>query len=276
MTNSSMNISDRAILHGHGPCRLLTKFLEDSTHPKVDRRIAVEILQFCECDVLRDLASFLMQFVERQPQLSLSIMTQSTANGLLKWTARLISIGMMLPSVTDEALAAVKTLFDLYILTVFRICGRSTINEDALIGLKDVSSSKRNTSMLSLTIEADICSPLHGEDMESLQNYVSQARGRLGGMVNLDKFQASSESDPSSPRRKNGIDQVAIRLEGDIAASVSCIFVALLADVVSQVLCRSMTNDGSVTPAAESFSSFAKVIIAMTPQLVRQSCRLVR
>lgn len=211
-----------------------------------------------------------MQFVEKETQLLLPVMTESAANGLVKWTARLLSIGISLTSVVDDAISAVKTLFDLYIMTVFRICGRSTMNENALLeqGKQDLNASKSSSRMLSLTIEADVCSPLHGEDLKSLKNYVDQARERLDGMVNLDKFQAS-ELELSS---KKGVDQAAARLEKDVAAAVSCVFAALLADIASQVL--SSSDDESLGPSIHLFSSYAMDIAAMTPHMVRQSCRL--
>lgn len=274
-TSKQINIADRAILHGHGQCHYLMDFLSKNIPSKDDKDIRAKKLELRDCDGLQILASSVMQFVEWQPHLSVSIMTQSAANGLLKWTARLLSVGIKLPSVANDAMAAVKTLFDLYILTVFRICGRSRINEDTLIGLdkNETNASKPNAGVLSLTIEADICSPLHGEDFASLQNYIAHARERLGGMVNLDKFQAS-ESFVESPRSKSGVEYASARLKKDVAASISCIFTAFLAHVVSQVLRNSLESCDHFREAIESFELYVSDVISMTPQLIRQSCRL--
>jgi hypothetical protein len=268
-------IADLAILHGHGNCNHLMKFLD--TNASIHNcRLGVASLSLREFDE-KELATLVMQFIDRQDQLSLSITTQSSLNGLLKWTARLLSIGLTLPSVGDNAMAAVMSLLDLYILTVFRICCRNKLNEDALTGLtrKQTSSKPSSSSMLSLSIEADICSPFHGEDLTSLQNYVTQARERLAGIVNLDKFEAS-DATVASPRPKNDLEHVSEKFDKEIAAVVSCTFVALLVDVASQLLTSSMTStdESSLSNSVKSFNTYATNVLAMTPQLIRQSCRL--
>ena len=260
-------ITDRAILHGHDKCKHFMKYVENTNHSKYHND--TERLQMSKYGGQKELISFVMEFVERHPQLSLPLMTQSSINGLLKWTARLLSSGMTLPSIADDVAAAIKTLFDLYILTVLRICARTGMNEDSLIGLtcKEGIPSK---SMLSLTIEADICSPLHGEDLTPLQNYVSQGRQRLSGIVNLDKFEAS-EINIASPRSKNVLEHAASSLEKEVSAAVSCMLVALFADIVSgQFQHISTEYDHSIN----SFGTYAKDVMTMTPQLIRQACRL--
>ena len=267
-----MNITHRAVLHGHDQFEYVKQLL-DVMNTSSDKRCHVidKCFQLHDCDALKMLTSFVIQFTESQP-LSLSIMTQSSTNGLLKWATRLLSIGMTLPSITDDVCAALMALFDLYILTVFRICGHSKINEDALIGMiqKQTVSTKTSTS-ISLTIEADICSPLCGEDLSSLQNYINQARMRLEDIVNLDKFEASTAADPS-PRSNKDIDHAVYHLEKEIAAAVSCIFVAYFADVLSQLLSSGVTNLN--LESSEAFTKFTTDVLTMTPQLVRQSCRL--
>jgi len=258
-------ITDRAILHGHGKCKHFMKFVEIINHSEY--RHDTKSFDLTEYDGRKELLSFVMEFVERHPQYSLPLMTQSSINGLVKWTARLLSAGITLPSIADDVATAVKTLFDLYIMTVFRICSRTRMNEDALIGLTN-KNGIASKSMLSLTIEADICSPLHGEDLAPLQNYVHQGRQRLSSIVNLDKFEAS---DIASPRSKNGLEHVASNLEKEVAAAASCMFVALFADVVSS---QFQQIDTEHNHSIDAFGTYAKDVMSMTTQLIRQACRL--
>ena len=271
ISDNRVNITDRAVLHGHGHCEYVMKYLDiiDTSHGKCCH-VNGECLKLLNCDAFKVLTSFVLQFKERQHPLSLSIITQSSVNGLLKWAARLLSIGMALPLITDDVCVALIRLFDLYIMTVFRICGHNKMNEDALIGMiKRQIASTRTSSNISLTIEADICSPLCGEDLSSLQNYVNQARTRLKDMVNLDRFEASTVA-ASSPGSNRSIDHAGFHLEKEIAAAVSCTFVVLLADVVSQLLSSSMASVAS----SEAFTKYATDAIAVTPQLIKQCCRL--
>jgi hypothetical protein len=262
-------ITERAILHGYDKCRRLMPHLREEFSSIGDNNIGVKGLQLRESNMLKEYASFIMQFAERQPRgdFSLFIMTQSSVNGLLKWTARLLSIGIALPSVASEAAAALMTLFDLYILTIFRFCSRSGMNEDALQGLTNSeNSAKVNPSMLSLTIEADICSPLPREDLSSLQKFVTQSRKRLVGIVNLDKFE-SSDAPTGGLGSKSDIEQIAMSLEKEVAAVTSSIFASVLAAVTSQLFSDSEAGD-------KSFEEYAHDAISMTPQLIRQSCQL--
>lgn len=55
-------------------------------------------------------------------------------------------------------------------------------------------------------------------------------------MVNLDKFQSSSDGCPASPRSKNVTIRSAMRLEKEVAACCSCLFVSMLADVARSTL----------------------------------------
>ena len=175
-SNKRTKITDRAIYHGYGQLDFFASFF-DAELPAT-RNVQSNDLRarMPECDDIKEFTLFLHQFIEKKSQYSLSIMTQSSVNGLLKWSARLLSIGITLPMLVDDVTAAMTTLFDLYILTVFRICGHNARNEDALIGIVDRKVSSSSTNMLSLTIESDICSPFYGEDLTPLQNYVAGAR----------------------------------------------------------------------------------------------------
>ena len=85
------------------------------------------------------------------------------------------------------------TLFDLYILTVFRFCARNKSNEDVLIGFgRGTATCSASSSSVSLTIEADAAAPLprEGGDFVRTQEFINCSRERLKHIVSLDKFQA--------------------------------------------------------------------------------------
>ena len=133
------------------------------------------------------------------------------------------------------------TLLDLYILTVFRLCAASRINEDCLIGFGRGSASRLSSSSpVSLTMEADADAPLprDGKGFWKTQEFVNNSRARLDNIVNLDKFQSSDSEEGlgvASPRAKDEVHNFARRLEKETAAACSCLFAAILIDVANQL-----------------------------------------
>ncbi|KAL3785773.1 hypothetical protein HJC23_007329 [Cyclotella cryptica] len=281
--SGSFEITERAVQRGYRHCNHLMVYLNEEARPIRDSQMGA-VVNLHECVKMREFVFFVMQFVDKQPrgEFLVSIMTQSSVNGLLKWTARLLSIGMTLPCIAGDTSAAIMTLFDLYILTIFRFCARSGMNEDALMGIDQSASenfkrknpSRFNPSMLSLTIEADICAPLPHEDISLLQEYVTQARKRLEGIVNLDKFEAVDAADPP-PGSKNDLGYVTTRLQKEVSAVVSSLFASVLVDITSQLLSNSLASEANTSLNGNgSFESFAINIISMTPQFIKLSCRL--
>jgi hypothetical protein len=243
-----------------------------------------------------------VRFVEIKPcgVRTFSILTQSSSNGLLRWTSRLLAIGQALPLVAKDASATVITLFDLYILTVFRFCARSKLNEDVLIGFgRGVASCSTSLSSVSLTIEADAVAPLprEGGDFVRTQEFINCSRERLVNFVNFDKFQASSsDMCPASPRSKNAVSDFARRLEKQAAAACSCFFVAILVDVASVIfsacqdppsqkqplwvdlkdMATSIEKDDDISGLLKneySLETFAISLVAIVPKLVTQATR---
>ena len=190
-------ITARAEDHGYRYCRSFEHFLENTppSHPTVPNNDTSRQLQGCFGMSSREFSSTVLPFVEMRPcgERAASILTQSSV-GLVKWTARLLSIGKALPLVADDASAAVMTLFDLYILTVFRLCAGSKLNEDVLIGFgRGTTSRSASSTSVSLTMEADAVAPLprEGRDFVQTQEFIRSSRKRLENIVNLDKFQES-------------------------------------------------------------------------------------
>jgi len=296
-------ITSRAEDRGYRYCRSFAHFVENappsqSNVPNIDRS---QKLHGCFGMSSTDFSSNVLPFVEMQPcgERALSILTQSSA-GLAKWTARLLAIGNALPLVADDASAAVMTLFDLYILTVFRLCARSKLNEDVLIGFgRGTKSHSASSTSVSLTMEADAVSPLpqEGRDFLQTQEFIRSSRKRLENIVNLDKFETSDGAiGPASPRSKNELSSCARRLEKETAAAYSCFFVAILIDVASTMfnverdhpsdeqplwadlkdMATSIekSKETSCTGNEESLVMYAEAAISIVPNLVTQATRL--
>lgn len=247
------------------------------------------------CGIASDeFASAVLPFIELNAygKQAISILTQSSSNGLVRWATRLLSIGNALPLVSKDASAAVMALIDLYVLTVFRFCAGSKLNEDVLIGFGRGSAANSSASTsVSLTIEADAVAPLPVERRAFVQTqeFITSSRNRLKDIVNLDKFQSSSDMCPTSPRSKNVVSNFARRLEKEAAAACSCFFVAVLVDVVSTIFSDrkdrlseqrllwaelkdmeiSIENQENYT----DLKQYAAKFVAVVPHLVAQSTR---
>lgn len=213
---------------------------------------------------------------ERSPcgELTLSLLSTSSAGGLLKWVAHLLAIGNDLPLVAADATRAIVTLFDLYFLTVFRICASSRANEDVVIGLGRGSSVQSlSSSLMSVTMEADACAPLPSEveGFATLQRFIQNSRTRLDRMVNLDKFQSTDQLSIGSPvnQHKTG----ALRLEKESAAALSCLITAIVVDV-ARILHKDLNTSDDEDDTQESLNDYAEEVISMAPVFVKQSCQL--
>lgn len=296
-------ITKRAEDHGHRYCFSFGNYLDrlavtPDSPPKNDatkRRLGCGILS-------TEFVSAIQQFVEIKPcgVRTLSILTQSSSNGLLRWTSRLLAIGSALPLVAGDASLAVMTLFDLYILTVFRFCAINQSNEDVLIGYgRGAPASSASSTFHSITIEADAVAPRPREcgDFIRTQEFIRSSRERLKSIVNLDKFQpSSSDMCPTSHRSKNPLVNFARRLESQAAAACSCFFVAMLVHVASTIYCDRQDQPSQKQPLwadikgiatsiekeediscllknESSLETYALSLVTIVPKLVTQATR---
>ena len=294
-------ITSRAEYHGYRYCTSFAQFL-DELPPTLNHKSDAQISRHLNCFGISSdtLASMLLPLVETSNcgEQTISILTQSSANGLVKWTAKLLTIGNALPLVADDACAAVISLFDLYILTVFRLCASSKANEDVLIGHGRgvASSSSMSSTSVSLTMEADAVTPLPRErkDFVPTQEFIKSSRERLESMVNLDKFQSTDDDmmdcGPMSPQSKHPVTKLAKRLEKEVAAACSCYFAAILVDVLSDMFnmrlssASELWDDPKDNVAAlienngddnhnESLDTYARTVVTVMPKLVTQATR---
>ena len=301
LTDGQFLITARSDECGYRHNNFFKQFLENvqmDAEPTKQKNANTTRLQRCVVRIASTkLSSLILPFVEENPceEQSISILTQSSANGLVKWTSRLLAIGNALPLVAEDAAAAVITLFDLYILTVFRLCAGSKLNEDVLIGCgRGTTARPGSSTSVSLTVEADAVAPVPREKNEcvQLQEFITSSRARLENIVNLDKFQSSSDqSCPTSPRSKDAVTNFAKRLEKEAAAAYSCLFAAILVDVASQMFSheqedkplwddlRELTtslddsHDSCGSSNRETLEAYATAVVSAVPKLVTQTTR---
>ena len=65
---------------------------------------------------------------------NIPILTHSARTGLVKWTSQLCNLMEDLPILAEDIAIVLTNLFDLYILTVFRLCAGTAKNEQILLG----------------------------------------------------------------------------------------------------------------------------------------------
>lgn len=295
-------ITTRAEDRGYRYCSSFAQYVEDVSspnHENAPHKDTSQKLQGCFGMSSTEFSSKILQFVEMKPcgERALSFLTLSSANGLAKWTGRLLTIGRALPLVSDDASAAVMTLVDLYILTVFRFCAGSKLNEDVLIGLgRGTTTRAASSTSISLSMEADTVAPLprDGNGFAKTQEFFRSSRKRLESMVNLDKFQSIGDDD-MCPQSTNAAVNFAKRLEKETSAACSCFFAAVLVDVASQIFNNgqdhgtqkplwaelkdmeaSIEKDEDISDLEmdESFDAYAKAAVSIVPNLITQTTRL--
>ena len=228
---------------------------------------------------------------------SLCIGTQSGMNGLGKWTARLLEVTTKLPLIAEEAAGVISNIFDLYFLTVFRMCAGDERNENVLLGHghssseesadsyspTNISTDVRGSSIVSNNgapaisakptanaifelSNADIVAPLSGEleGIVPMRDFVERGRKCLSGMVNLtfvERFGAINSKQVTTAKKEE-VKNATETLERQISACTSCLFVAALLDAS---LARIDT---------EALQHYSNLAMKATPLLVSWASRI--
>jgi hypothetical protein len=65
-----------------------------------------------------------------------TIATESASKGLIKWTARLVSVIEKLPLIADDVTKIFRDLYDLYFITAFRLCAGNAKSEKIILGIE--------------------------------------------------------------------------------------------------------------------------------------------
>ena len=76
--------------------------------------------------------------------MQLTTATQTALNGIARWTVRLLIIRQKLPLIDNVISTIIGNIYDLYFLTVFRMCIGSSIFEDIVLGNKNRSDTTFN------------------------------------------------------------------------------------------------------------------------------------
>ena len=132
-------------MKGFGNCESFQPRIKDAKLKRFEECAGTKDLAGLQCDAFK---TILESFVELKPcgQQSISLLT-SSATSLVKWIGRLLMIARALPFLERGASSAMMTLFDLYVLTVFRFCAGNQLNEDVLLFGRDTGSSTTDVSL---------------------------------------------------------------------------------------------------------------------------------
>lgn len=87
----------------------------------------------------------------------IALATKTALNGLARWSIRLLDINTKLPIATSQIETVICNLYDLYFLTVFRLCSGTGGNESILLG-----TNKRSDHILIDRFPRDIPPPQSG------------------------------------------------------------------------------------------------------------------
>ena len=138
-------IAERAKMKGFSNCESFQPRIKDAKLQRFEECSGMKDLAGLQCDAFK---TILESFVELKPcgQQSISLLT-SSATSLVKWIGRLLMIARALPFLERGASSAMMTLFDLYVLTVFRFCAGNQLNEDVLLFGRDTGSSTTDVSL---------------------------------------------------------------------------------------------------------------------------------
>jgi len=201
----------------------------------------------------------------------IQISTYSSIHGLAKWTCRILVILENLPLITNDITHVLINIYDLYLLTVFRLCVGNETNEKIVLGIQPQSNlhnivSRRNKKKSShifhrniigggnqtnsrnekseinyLETEAVICAPLQYElnKIDKLRSFIIRAQDTLATVVDLNHVNGwlGKVSFPTSSKlSKDESFSSWSLLQKKITASSSCVFVTFMLDASSELI----------------------------------------
>lgn len=241
-------------------------FVPTDSIDKTSSNINLQTLDSLTCgmgcrytDMKRELYEELLGYTTETDTKELVIGTKSSLRALAGWTMRLIQIQQYLPIVEDKVSQVMCNLYDLYFLTIFRICCGSSQSESVILGsatrsdfafnerfpldlqpnkkqAKSVgathSSSRRTNVLVTNSCSDDINAPLLCEKSiaSNLEKFIRRGQLELSTMVRLDQiekwqFVGTKGNQIECP------DYTVTCLEKRLAAASSCLFAACLLNV---------------------------------------------
>lgn len=170
-------------------------------------------------NAIRSLLSMLENYIGEDAESSSRLMLKSIFDGILPWTGRLLLIFDKLPILRKDASNVMIGIMDLYVTTALRLCSGNAANERVLLdsfpqttavtqrpvainrsssnqtmfdfGLRSnpgQNHPRPTTAVISPTAEAELCALVQGEreDLDSLRDFVKDAKQRMEGVAKLD------------------------------------------------------------------------------------------
>jgi hypothetical protein len=206
----------------------------------------------CRCELYKKVELF---FSKSSDEIILA--SKTALNGLARWTVRLQAIQVKLPLISDQVVSIVCNLYDLYFLTIFRLCVRDGRSEAIILGntnrsdhnfherfprdvpppqsrsgnlRQKVLNRMDSSHLVSNFCDADINAPLDSEEetIIKIKKFVSRGQQSLSSMVNLDRIETWSVLHEDKSREEDDVVYSAKCMEKLIAASSSALFVACL------------------------------------------------
>lgn len=201
----------------------------------------------------------LMEYVAGSNTRELIIGSRSSTNALAKWTKRLIQIQNHLNLVADEVSQVLCNLYDLYFLTVFRICCGNALSESIILGTANrsdfsfnerfpldlkpskkqanavgtvYSSSRRTNILVTSSCVDDINAPFLSERavVSNLEKFITRGQHELSTMVKLDQVEKWQFLGTNGNQIISS-DYTFTCLRKRLIAASSCLFVASLLNV---------------------------------------------
>ena len=285
------------------------------------------------------LYSMINRFTQKKSEgtYSLFIGTNSSINGLLKWSSRLYKVMDKLCPICDADILSpsdvhviFSDIYDLFFLTIFRLCAGSAQHEQMLLECKDdfmilrdqdmtcienfgdkytsnnydsringrlgrsgsfhrrsrhEKHDKHNRQMdniLSPTTEADILSPVpeEYETITPLRTYIRRAQHAIGCFVQLEKVEKwIQDIEQEVPKKHEKLKDTSRALEQRAISSTSCLFAAVILDVINSLAmdCHSHDDDDDDKDEDEeilSLKEFTSSVVKMSPHLVSIAYRI--
>jgi hypothetical protein len=244
------------------------------------------VLNGCKQELYDKVQSFMTKSADE-----IILASKTALNGLARWTVRLQAIQIKLPLMMEQVERIICNLYDLYFLTVFRLCFKDGRSESIALGnvhrsdhifqerfprdlpppqprvgniRQKVLSRTDSSHLISNFCDADINAPLKcKEDSTSkVQKFILRGQASLSSMVNLDRIESWNVLHDDQSNDK--VLHSAKCMEKLIAASSSTLFVACLFDV-----CISGVSSDLDSPIVEYYKQMMDAICVMYNMCIR-------
>lgn len=273
----------------------------DASETEKERNARISLFGQKDDDSIRPLLSILENYIGDDTESSSRLMLKSVFDGILPWTGRLLLIFDKLPIVREDASDVMIGIMDLYVTTALRLCTGNATNERVLLDsfpqttaatqrpvASNLSSSNQTmfdfglrstpgqnhprptTAVIPPTAEAELCALVQGEreHLDSLRDFVKDAKQRMKGVVKLDLVDKWIV-DPVL-REETDVEDFAEAtariLQKRQAASCNCLFVGL------GVFLTNKSLSGKCQPILDYCDRLLEVIPLLVTLCNRISC----